>query len=61
MIATNSSSVLPGSEQMQCLQLFGEEVEQQLSEGFLHLFQPELLHVQDSLRELTYVTMEIHV
>ena len=45
----------PDYEKMQPLDLFGEADVQQLCDGFLHIFQPELLSVQDSLRELTCV------
>jgi len=39
--------------QLESLDLFSESTVQQLCDGFLHIFQPELLQVQDSLRELT--------
>ena len=38
---------------LESLDLFNESAVQQLCGGFLQIFQPELLRVQDSLRELT--------
>lgn len=41
------------TEQLEVLELFSAESVDALSEGFLHIFQPELLRVQQSLNELT--------
>ena len=40
-------------EPLDPLDLFSSDSVASLSDGFLNIFQPELLRVQDSLRELT--------
>ncbi len=51
--ATVVPATVLADNRLQSLDLFNENTVQQLCDGFLHIFQPELLRVQDSLRELT--------
>lgn len=41
-----------GDDPIQSLELFSAETVEQLSNGFLAVLEPELLHVQSSLNEL---------
>ena len=41
------------SSDVEPLDLFSPESVTALSDGFLHIFQPELMRVQDSLTQLT--------
>ena len=57
--ASDTGSGTPGTAQpgrendpIQSLELFSAETVEQLSNGFLAVLEPELLHVQKSLNEL---------
>lgn len=58
-IATDTSNSTPATDEsnpqddpIQSLELFTAETVEQLSNGFLAVLEPELLHVQRSLNEL---------
>ena len=58
-IATDTSNSTPATDEsnpqddpIQALELFTAETVEQLSNGFLAVLEPELLHVQRSLNEL---------
>lgn len=49
---SNTPAIAHEDDPIQSLELFSAETVEQLSNGFLAVLEPELLHVQTSLNEL---------